>query len=405
MRYIAHKDGDREQSVKEHLEGTAEKAGEYAEKFGKREWGYCSGMLHDIGKYSEEFQRKIQENTNEKVDHATAGAQVCKELGGYYSILSYCIAGHHAGLPDYGNTAISSSLCGRLKKKICDYQTYKDEIQIPELNTEPIVFDKDRNMDFALGTFIRMLYSCLVDADFLDTESFMKNGDTGRNSGESMEILRNRLKEHISKWLENTDTDTINGRRTEILNNCIKEGRQKEGIFRLTVPTGGGKTIASLAFALEHAVKNHKDRIIYVIPYTSIIEQNAQVFREMLGEDNVLENHCNVDYENSEEFKPMQLASENWDKPVVVTTNVQFFESLFANKSSKCRKIHNIANSVIILDEAQMLPMDYLKPCTAMLQELVDSYSASVVLCTATQPSLDSFFLKNESIKELCPKM
>ncbi len=405
MRYIAHKDGDREQSVKEHLEGTAEKAGEFAEKFGKREWGYCCGMLHDIGKYSEEFQRKIQENTNERVDHATAGAQVCKELGGYYSVLSYCIAGHHAGLPDYGNTAISSSLCGRMKKKICDYQTYKDEIRIPELNTEPIVFDKDRNMDFALGTFIRMLYSCLVDADFLDTESFMKNGDTGRNSGESMEILRNSLKEHISKWLENTDTDTINGRRTEILNNCIKEGSQKEGIFRLTVPTGGGKTIASLAFALEHAVKNHKDRIIYVIPYTSIIEQNAQVFREILGEDNVLENHCNVDYESSEEFKPMQLASENWDKPVVVTTNVQFFESLFANKSSKCRKIHNIANSVIILDEAQMLPMDYLKPCTAMLQELVDSYSASVVLCTATQPSLDSFFLKNESIKELCPKM
>lgn len=405
MRYIAHKDGEREQSIKEHLEGTAERAGEFAEKFGKREWGYCCGMLHDIGKYSKEFQKKIQENANDRVDHATAGAQVCKSLGGYYPILSYCIAGHHAGLPDYGNTAISSSLCGRWKKKICDYHAYKDEIEIPKLNTDPIVFSKDRNMDFALGIFIRMLYSCLVDADFLDTESFMKNGDTGRNSGDSMEILQNRLKKFISKWLKNTDTDTINGRRTEILNNCIKDGDQKEGIFRLTVPTGGGKTVASLAFALEHAVKNHKDRIIYVIPYTSIIEQNAQVFRKILGEENVLENHCNVDYESSEEFKPMQLASENWDKPVVVTTNVQFFESLFANKSSKCRKIHNIANSVIILDEAQMLPMDYLKPCTAMLQELVDNYSASIVLCTATQPALDLFFQKKESIKELCPRM
>ena len=405
MKYIAHKDGARVQSVKEHLKGTAERAGDFAEKFGKREWGYCCGMLHDIGKYSKEFQKKILENTNARVDHATAGAQVCKEQGRYYPILSYCIAGHHAGLPDYGNTAISSSLCGRLKKKICDYQSYKDEIRIPGLDTEPIAFDKDRNMDFALGTFIRMLYSCLVDADFLDTESFMKNGDTGRNSGESMEILQNRLKNHISEWLKNTDEDTINGRRTEILSNCIREGKQKEGIFRLTVPTGGGKTVASLAFALEHAVKNHKDRIIYVIPYTSIIEQNAQVFREILGEENVLENHCNVDYESSEEFKPMQLASENWDKPVVVTTNVQFFESLFANKSSKCRKIHNIANSVIILDEAQMLPIDYLKPCIAMLQELVDSYSASVVLCTATQPALDSFFSKNELIKELCPRM
>lgn len=405
MRYIAHKDGEREQSIKEHLEGTAERAGEFAEKFGKKEWGYCCGMLHDIGKYSEEFQRKIQEDTNDRVDHATAGAQVCKERGGYYSILSYCIAGHHAGLPDYGNTAMSSSLCGRWKKRICDYHAYKDEIKIPKLDTDPIVFSKDRNMDFALGTFIRMLYSCLVDADFLDTESFMKNGDTGRNSGESMEILQNRLEKHISEWLKNTDTDTINGRRTEILKNCIKEGKQKEGIFRLTVPTGGGKTLASLAFALGHAVKNHKDRIIYVIPYTSIIEQNAQVFREILGEDNVLENHCNVDYESSEEFKPMQLASENWDKPVVVTTNVQFFESLFANKSSKCRKLHNIANSVVILDEAQMLPMDYLKPCTAMLQELVDGYRTSIVLCTATQPTLDAFFRENALIKELCPRM
>ena len=405
MRYIAHKDGEREQSVKDHLEGTAERAGEFAEKFGKKEWGYCCGMLHDIGKYSEEFQRKIQEDTNDRVDHATAGAQVCKERGGYYPILSYCIAGHHAGLPDYGNTAISSSLCGRWKKRICDYHAYKDEIKIPKLGTDPIVFSKDRNMDFALGTFIRMLYSCLVDADFLDTESFMKNGDTGRDSGESMEILQNRLEKHISEWLKNTDTDTINGRRTEILKNCIKEGKQKEGIFRLTVPTGGGKTLASLAFALEHAVRNHKDHIIYVIPYTSIIEQNAQVFREILGEDNVLENHCNVDYESSEEFKPMQLASENWDKPVVVTTNVQFFESLFANKSSKCRKVHNIANSVVILDEAQMLPLDYLKPCTAMLQELVDGYRTSIVLCTATQPALDAFFRKNELIKELCPRM
>lgn len=405
MRYIAHKDGEREQSIKEHLEGTAERAGEFAEKFGKKEWGYCCGMLHDIGKYSEEFQRKIQEDTNDRVDHATAGAQVCKERGGYYSILSYCIAGHHAGLPDYGNTAMSSSLCGRWKKRICDYHAYKDEIKIPKLDTDPIVFSKDRSMDFALGTFIRMLYSCLVDADFLDTESFMKNGDTGRNSGESMETLQNRLEKRISEWLKNTDTDTINGRRTEILKNCIKEGKQKEGIFRLTVPTGGGKTLASLAFALEHAVKNHKDRIIYVIPYTSIIEQNAQVFREILGEDNVLENHCNVDYESSEEFKPMQLASENWDKPVVVTTNVQFFESLFANKSSKCRKLHNIANSVVILDEAQMLPMDYLKPCTAMLQELVDGYRTSIVLCTATQPTLDAFFRENALIKELCPRM
>lgn len=250
-----------------------------------------------------------------------------------------------------------------------------------------------------------MIYSCLVDADFLDTEYFMKNGLVERQSGQSMNILLKKLENCISDWLKNNDIDTVNGRRTEILRNCIEEGKRDRGIFRLTVPTGGGKTIASLAFALNHAVKHHMDRIIYVVPYISVIEQNAEIFREILGDENVLENHSNVDYEDSEELRPMQLASENWDKPIIVTTNVQFFESLFSNKSSKCRKIHNIANSVIILDEAQMLPMDYLIPCTAMLQELVQNYKTSVVLCTATQPSLDNFFGHIKKFVELCPRM
>lgn len=405
MEYIAHKDGERKQSVKEHLQSTAKLSGYFASKFGKEEWGYCCGMLHDIGKYSKEFQRKIQEDTNESVDHSTAGAKLCKELGGYYSILSYCIAGHHAGLPDYGNTVISSSLCGRCNKKICDFSRYKEEIEIPELYTEPITYDCSKNLDFSLSTFIRMLYSCLVDADFLDTEFFMKNANTGRASGENMQVLLEKLEKHIFDWLRNTETETINGRRTEILRHCTEMGQQPKGFFRLTVPTGGGKTIASLAFALNHAVMNHMDRVIYVIPYTSIIEQNAEVFREILGDENVLENHCNVEYKDTEEFRPMKLASENWDKPVVVTTNVQFFESLFGNKSSKCRKIHNIANSVIVMDEAQMLPMDYLKPCISMLQEMVDNYAASVVLCTATQPALESFFPSKKEIVELCPRM
>ena len=152
-------------------------------------------------------------------------------------------------------------------------------------------------------------------------------------------------------------------------------------------------------------MKHHMDRVIYVIPYTSIIEQNAKIFRTILGTENVLENHCNVDYEASEELKPMQLAAENWDKPVIVTTNVQFFESLFANKSSKCRKIHNIANSVIIFDEAQMLPTNYLKPCVAMIEELVRHYGVSAVLCTATQPALQSFFGQDVKAEELCPRM
>ena len=344
MKYIAHKDGEREQTIKEHLIGTAILAGQFAEKFGSKDWGYCGGMLHDIGKYSEEFQKKINEDTNNMVDHATAGAQLCKKIN--LPVLDYCIAGHHAGLPDYGNTAERSSLCGRYKKKIYNYEAYQEEIKIPEIYTEPFDINTLSNPDFALSTFTRMIYSCLVDADFLDTEYFMKNGLVERQSGQSMNILLKKLENRILDWLKNNDIDTVNGRRTEILRNCIEEGKRDRGIFRLTVPTGGGKTIASLAFALNHAVKHHMDRIIYVV-----------------------------------------------------------FESLFSNKSSKCRKIHNIANSVIILDEAQMLPMDYLIPCTAMLQELVQNYKTSIVLCTATQPSLDNFFGQIEKFVELCPRM
>lgn len=407
MKYIAHREEDREQLLLDHLTGTAEKAKEFAEVFGKGEWGYCCGMLHDLGKYSDKFQRRIR-GEDIKVDHATAGARVCLELGGMYPFMEYCIAGHHAGLPNAGgkSDAVNSpTLNGRRKKKIEDFQAYKKEICIPELKTVPIDINKTTNAEFSLGMFMRMLYSCLVDADFLDTEEFMVNGNTGRQQGENMPQLLEKLEKHIAGWLENKEIESVNGRRTEILRACLDAGEKEKGLFRLTVPTGGGKTIASLAFALRHAVKHHMDRIIYVIPYTSIIEQNAGVFREILGDQNVLENHCNVDYESTEELKPMQLASENWDKPVIVTTNVQFFESLFANKSSKCRKLHNMANSVIIFDEAQMLPNDYLKPCLTAIEELVINYEVSAVLCTATQPALDPFFKNIKQITELCPRM
>lgn len=409
MKYIAHKDGDREQTVLEHLMGTANLAGAFADRFGKRDWGYCCGMLHDIGKYSEEFQKKIQTGSNDRVDHATAGAQECCKKGGLYGVLAYEIAGHHAGLPDYEDTfdgKTSRTLKGRLKKKIPDYHHYKEEVSFPELKSMPFDPKTTSNPDFSLSVFIRMLYSCLVDADFLDTESFMQNGETERDSGASMETLLEKLEKHIAGWMKNQDTDTVNGRRTEILQHCLETGtRAERGLFRLTVPTGGGKTVASLAFALRHAAKQHMDHIIYVIPYTSIIEQNAAVFREILGTEHVLEHHSNMDYTSSEELRPMQLASENWDKPVIVTTNVQFFESLFASKSSKCRKLHNISNSVIIFDEAQMFPTEYLKPCLLMLEELAANYRSSIVLCTATQPAFADLFQRKWEITELCPRM
>lgn len=408
MEFLAHVENERKQTIKEHLEKTAELAQAFADKFGKGDWGYCCGLLHDVGKYSDGFQKRIR-GSNVSVDHSSAGTQLCMELGGMYYFMSYCIAGHHAGLPDYGSdlydTGSAPTLMGRKRKKIEDYSTYKSEIQIPSLKTMPFDPAGTDNFDFSLSVFIRMLYSCLVDGDYLDTENFMNNSSVDRNPGQSMKVLLKKLENYTADWLANKDIDSVNGRRTEILKHCLLMGKSPRGIFRLTVPTGGGKTVASLAFALRHAVENHLDRVIYVIPYTSIIEQNAQVFRNILGDENVLENHSNVDYESSEELRPMQLAAENWDKPVIVTTNVQFFESLFANKSSKCRKLHNIVNSVIIFDEAQMLPNDYLKPCIAMMEELTERYRASLVLCTATQPALLSMFHQDRKVVELCPRL
>lgn len=407
MEYIAHRNGQGVQTIKEHLIGTAELSGEFAAKFGKRDWGYCCGMLHDIGKYSADFQGKIRGEHGRKVDHATAGARVCNEKGGNYKFLEYCVAGHHAGLADFGSKFDNGgdpTLMGR-SKKISDYGAYQSEFEIPEITSAPFDLGKTTNPDFSLSVFIRMIFSCLVDADFLDTEAFMNEGKAERNSGESAKELLEKLENHISEWVKNQDTETVNGRRAEILRHCLEKGKSEKGLFRLTVPTGGGKTIASLAFALRHVVANRMDRVIYVIPYTGIIEQNAKVFREILGDENVLENHCNVDYESTDELRELQLATENWDKAVVVTTNVQFFESLFSNKTSKCRKLHNITNSVVIFDEAQMLPNEYLKPCIAMIEELINHYGTSVVLCAATQPALKSFFQGKISAMELCPRM
>ena len=407
MAYLAHLTEDREQTVKEHLMGTAKLAAEFAGQFGCSDWGYCCGMLHDIGKYSEAFQSHLRNKDNKKVDHSTAGAQVCEEIGGAYRYMEACIAGHHAGLPDYGGTGSTSdeaSLHGRLIKDIEDFSAYKSEVEIPKVETSPFDPRCVKDSGFSLSVFIRMVYSCLVDADYLDTEKFMTAGQVDRDSGESIDLLYDKLMDHISGWFSCYDDKTINGRRSEILRSCLDKADAQRGLFRLTVPTGGGKTMASLSFALRHAKENHMNRVIYVIPYTGILEQNAKVFKEKLGEENVLEDHYNADYKTSEELTSMYRASENWDKPVVVTTNVQFFESLFSNKPSKCRKLHNIANSVIVFDEAQMLPTDYLKPCIYMMEELIRTYHVSIVLCTATQPALQQFFSPDMEAVELCPR-
>ena len=392
------------QSIEAHLKGTGELAETFAAEFGAAANGKLCGLAHDIGKYSDEFQLRLR--GGKKVDHATAGAIECFKIKAAFEAV--CVIGHHSGLPNVGHkdadTTESQTFFGRKLRAeqggIPDYRkNWNGHIALPQDYFRP------SGRGFATAFYIRMLYSCLVDADYIDTETFM-NGDAGRGNYEPLSALCDKLTAYISKW--NNPTREIDILRQKILNSCIEKASAPRGIFSLTV--GGGKTVASMAFALNHAVANSMKRIIYVIPYTSIIEQNAKVFRDILGQENVVEHHSQVSHELSEDADELEyrsaLATENWDAPVIVTTAVQFFESLYANRSSKCRKLHNIANSVIIFDEAQMIPSNNLRPCVAAIAELVRAYNATAVLCTATQPAIDEMLLeysKKESVVELCP--
>lgn len=394
------------QSIEAHLKGTGELAETFAAEFGAAANGKLCGLAHDIGKYSDEFQLRLR--GGKKVDHATAGAIECFKIKAAFEAV--CVIGHHSGLPNVGHkdadTTESQTFFGRKLRAeqggIPDYRkNWNGHIALPQDYFRP------SGRGFATAFYIRMLYSCLVDADYIGTETFM-NGDAGRGNYEPLSALCDKLTAYISKW--NNPTREIDILRQKILNSCIEKASAPRGIFSLTVPTGGGKTVASMAFALNHAAANSMKRIIYVIPYTSIIEQNAKVFRDILGQENVVEHHSQVSYELSENADELEyrsaLATENWDAPVIVTTAVQFFESLYANRSSKCRKLHNIANSVIIFDEAQMIPSNNLRPCVAAIAELVRAYNATAVLCTATQPAIDEMLLeysKKESVVELCP--
>ncbi len=383
------------QRLEDHLLQTAKLAGEFAGEFGAKDWGYLAGLWHDLGKYSQEFQNMlIQANgpdahieKNGKVDHSSAGAQwAFKFLKDPGKILSYLITGHHGGLLDGISEGDLASLKNRLEKQIPSYAA-PDQILVfsTKLNF-PFVPDIKR-FEIQVSLFIRMLYSSLVDADFLDTEAFLdKQKASWRKGYASLEEVKSSLDCFLEKLCRSAPETKVNQCRNTVLKNCLTAAYLPQGFFSLTVPTGGGKTLSSLAFALEHARIHHLKRVIYVIPFTSIIEQNAEVFRSAVGINAVLEHHSN--YEPKEEDHRSRLACDNWDAPLVVTTNVQFFESFFARKSSRCRKLHHIAQSVVILDEAQTIPAAYLKPCMEVLKELVATYHTSIVLCTATQPAI-----------------
>jgi CRISPR-associated endonuclease/helicase Cas3 len=234
-----------------------------------------------------------------------------------------------------------------------------------------------------------MLFSCLVDADFLDTEASLDKMKSGwRSSYPKIDELHGKFCSNFKTLRDEADQTTkVNQKREQVLENCLQAAELDPGLFSLTVPTGGGKTLASLAFALNHAKKHGKRRVVFVIPFTSIIEQNAKVFRDMLGDDAVLEHHCNFLPDDSD-WKT-RLASENWAAPVVVTTNVQFFNSFYSNKPAKCRKLHNVENSIIIFDEVQAIPVEKLQPCLEVIKELSLNYDVTSVLCTATQPAIE----------------
>ena len=409
--YLAHiSSSGSSQLLLDHLEGTARLAKDFALPFGGEEQAELAGLSHDIGKYSKAFQDRLHGNPM-RVDHSTAGAVECWKLQQPFA--AFAVAGHHGGLPNGGSRMDPSdknTLHGRLKKQrdglLKPYNAWVQELTLP--HAEIPDFLKQCNAELEPVFFTRMLYSCLVDADFLDTETFM-SGKRRESSAESIDSLWDKLQKNLSGWFP--PKGELNTQRCKILSQCIQAGEtQAPGLFTLTVPTGGGKTVASLSFALAHAKKHGLKRIIYVIPYTSIIEQTADKFRTILGEENVLEHHSNISYDLQDEATPLTIqlanAAENWDMPVVVTTAVQFFESLYAYRSSQCRKLHNIAESVIVFDEAQMLPIPYLRPCVWAISQLVKNYKASALLCTATQPALDPLFhefLPECTIREICP--
>jgi CRISPR-associated helicase Cas3/CRISPR-associated endonuclease Cas3-HD len=393
---LAHisEDGIRKQSLEEHLLNTARLAEEFGKQFGAGEIAYNTGIGHDIGKCSDEFQKRIT-GQGGKCDHSTAGAkEVYIDFGLLGKLMSYAIAGHHSGLMDSGTPGDVSggTLYARLNAEIPDYKSKMPKIEFKKIENPPSIFNQKESDGFSFAFFTRMIYSCLTDADFLDTENFM-TGERPACKYDFDEMLSNLNKK--LKSFQNPQNPVCMA-RNEIQESCIEAAKSPPGLFSLTVPTGAGKTLSSVAFALNHLKKNDLRRIIYVIPYTSIIEQTAAIFSadDLFGNKNVLQHYSGYDYSgDDDDFNEVKrLAAENWDMPIIVTTNVQFFESLFAAKSSKCRKLHNIAKSVIIFDEVQMFPVEFLLPCVRAIAELVKNYGCTALLCSATQPALNQYF-------------
>lgn len=379
------------QSNAEHLIGVSKLAGSFADEFNMGDWARVAGILHDKGKEKKDFQTYIKLESGYGAEsctiidksHAYVGALLAKAL--YHecgNCLTNIIAGHHAGLYDYLD--LEKLLAKPIPEEV-DKNIVKIKLSFPL---------KNRITKENYNHLVRMLYSCLVDADYLDTEAFMNSADSDFRGGEKIVDLLPLLKIYLKRISENAPNTKVNIIRAQVQKYCVENSEFPTGIYSLTVPTGGGKTLSSLLWAMLHAIKNNKKRIIIAIPYTSIISQTASLLRKIFGEDSVLEHTCNYFPENdgesySAKLKKHELARQNWDSPIIVTTNVQLFESMYASHPGKCRKLHNIANSVIILDEVQTLPGERLQPIVDAVKAYNKLFGVSVLFTTASQPTLE----------------
>ena len=415
---LAHSGGH---LLADHLNSVAELAREFAQALGSEsasaDWSYLAGLWHDLGKYRPGFQRYLALSNDENAHiegrvsgrektHSIAGAlwamQSFKEShgkGGELAArtLAYLIASHHAGLYDWD---------GGLKVRLADSDSQTELAEA--LRAEPPVGILDAagfipslagvpgGLVKGFALWVRLMFSCLVDADFLDTEAHFDSLRAQRRQGfPGLAAMLEAFDTFMAAKAAAAAPTAVNALRADILRQCRDKADLPSGFFSLTVPTGGGKTLSSLAFALRHAqahaTAHGMRRIVYAIPYTSIIEQTSDQFRQALaalGDEVLIEHHSQAEGDDSQETARSRLACENWDAPLVVTTNVQLFESMFAAKTSRCRKLHRLVNSVIVLDEAQQLPPEFLQPILDTLKLLVKHYGVTVVFCTATQPAL-----------------
>lgn len=410
MNIIAHKSKDgREQSLQEHGQNVAKMAASFAAPFGGEKFAERIGVSHDAGKNTVGFQQYIQApDKNAKSPHAIIAAALNCQAN---DVLSAVITeGHHSGLHNVLDTI--TNVRAAFAERSQDIATAREYFSTDAINQIEIIPEFARkNKVFGQYAFTKMEFSCLTDADYQDTERFMRGYSPRSYNYDSFSGIYDMFRKHIQPWIDKdnkmvgennqqlTKNEEINHMRTQMMLQCLNAGSnsRKGDIRTLSIPTGGSKTLSSFAYAIA-AAKNDKSikRIIVVIPFNTITTQTASVLREIVGEKNILENHSGFDFEDSKQGKLLQYASENWDIPIVVTTNVQFFESFFSNKPSKSRKLHNIADSVIIFDEVQQLPVKYLKPCIKCIESLAANFGSRIVLSTATQPALEPYF---ETIK------